>query len=73
MIKKMGIGGINLEKTYQATEFSTLSSTDRHKLHMVIEPVKSVISKIQMRASYVHGSKTRTKCRVIPRQTGFSE
>lgn len=38
MIKKMGIRGINLEKTYQATEFSTLCSTDRYKLHMVIEP-----------------------------------
>lgn len=73
MIKKMGIRGINLEETYQATEFSTLSSTDRYELHMVIEPVKSVIGKFQMRGSYVHGSKTRIKCRVIPRQTGFSE
>lgn len=47
MIKNMGIQGINLEKTYQATEFSTLSSTDRYTLHMKIEPVKSVSGKIQ--------------------------
>lgn len=62
MIKKMGIRGISLEKRYQATEFSTLSSTDRYTLRMVIEPVKSVLGGIQMRESSVHGSKTRIKC-----------
>lgn len=72
MVRKIGIRGINLEKRYQATEFSTLSSTDRYPLHMVIEPVKSVLGGIQMGESSVHGSKTRTKCRVILRQTGFS-
>lgn len=50
-----------------------MSSIDKYTLHVVIEPVKSVLSGIQIRESPVHGGKTRTKYRVIPGQIGFSE
>lgn len=73
MKNKVGIRRVNLEKTYQPADFSTVPSTGRFTLHMGIEPVKSFLLGVQVREVPIREGKTRIEYRVVLMQTGFAE